>query len=118
MFLVAVDVFDFEGDVDPTQTILTVGFSVAALIILAFVLGLAVLVSAALGWRRYARGMPLVGPCTAAISAACHVASGENGWESAGRMVQWGVVETRDAVGHLSFSALPVGEPVPGRLYM
>jgi hypothetical protein len=118
MFLAAIDVFDFDGTLDPSRTILTVGFSVIALLMLAMLLGTLVLLAFALGWRRIPAGMPLTGSCTAAISATCHVASFEDGAETAARRVQWGVVETKDGVGHLAFSAAPVAAPVPGRLYM
>ncbi|KAK3380710.1 hypothetical protein B0T24DRAFT_616099 [Lasiosphaeria ovina] len=116
-FLVAVDVFGPDGDPDPQRAILTVGFSPIAMVILFIALAVALLLALLLGWRRLRVGMPLAGPCSAAISAACHVAAGESGAEAARRLIRWGVVGSEGGVGHLSFSAGPVSEPVPGRLY-
>lgn len=117
-FLVAVDVFDINGVLDQNQTILTVGFSISALVLLVSLTGLAVVASLLMGFRRYPAGMPLAGPTSAAISAACHVADGEDGAATAERDVQWGVVGTSNSVGHLAFSSGIVSEPVPGRLYV
>jgi hypothetical protein len=117
-FLVAVDVFDLDGVIDVDQTIMSVGFSISALIFLLAVVGLVVLVGLLMGFRRCPAGMPLAGSASAAISAACHVAEGEDGLETAGREVQWGVVSTRNGIGHLAFSSGIVSEPIPRRLYM
>jgi len=116
-FLVAVDVFNLDGDIDLEQTIMTVGFSISALILLVTIVGLVVVTGLGMGLRRYPPGIPLAGPNSAAISAACHVAEGEDGEETAMREIQWGVVDTRNGIGKLAFSSGIVGEPVPGRLY-
>ena len=117
-FLVAVDVFDDNGQLDRDKTILTVGFSIIALVVLVIVIGIGAILTFALGFRRFKSGMPLAGPCSAAISAACHLAEFETGDEAAERPVQWGVVNSENGVGHLAFSSGVVSEPVPGRLYI
>lgn len=70
------------------------------------------------GFRQIDSAIPLVGNCSAAISAACHpLAEDEGVWR---KKLMWGVVDERDgseAVGHCSFSGLEVERPVEGRLY-
>jgi hypothetical protein len=63
-----------------------------------------------LGSFRFKTGMPVVGSCSAAISAACHLDREEVApWE---KEVKWGVTTE----GHCSFSSLPVTEPVKGEI--
>lgn len=69
-----------------------------------------------MGFSRFGKGAPLVGSCSAAISAACHPAEGEE--DVAGREVMWGVVSIEDRVGHCALSGRYVSPPVRGRLYM
>ena len=117
-FLVAVDVFNNEGHLVKDQAILTVGFSVIALVILVIVICIGAVLTFVLGYRRYKPGMAFAGSCSAAISAACHVAEFENGKDAAEQQVQWGVVSSQNGQGHLSFSSGPVSEPISGRLYI
>lgn len=70
---------------------------------------------AALGLRTYPTGMPLSATCSAAISAACHPPDDEI--DTALLPVQWGVVSTKDGVGHCSFSSRLVAPPIPGQRY-
>jgi len=116
-FLVAIDVFDLEGNFDAERTIMSVGFSIGALVVLVALCGAVVLAAFLAGFRCFPKGIPLVGPCSAAISAACHVADFEDGVVVAEGKVQWGVVDVRNRVGHLAFSASLVGKPVPGVYY-
>jgi hypothetical protein len=116
-FLIAVDVFDLRGNFDAESTILTVGFSIAALVVLVALCGAVVLVAFLAGFRTFPQGIPLVGSCSAAISAACHAADYEDGKTVAEGRVQWGVVDVRNRVGHLSFSGGLVGKPVVGFYY-
>lgn len=117
-FLVAVNVYGNDGQLDKDQTILTVGFSVIALVILVILLCIGAIFTFALGYIRFKSGIPLAGSCSTAISAACHVADFESGRETAEQHVQWGVVSSQNRRGHLAFSSGPVSEPVPGRLYL
>ncbi|KAK4208548.1 hypothetical protein QBC37DRAFT_325535 [Rhypophila decipiens] len=106
-------------------TLMTVGFSPIAMIILFLVLSTSVLfLGLGLGFRRLKKGMPLVGSCSAALSAACHIVDGPETYETgeeiarAPQGVLWGVTGgSEGGVGHLGFSAGFVGEPVPGRMY-
>ena len=73
------------------------------------------------GFRRYDDGIPLVGSCSAAISAACHRPGVDAMAYS--RSVMWGVMDGDEnggmgsEVGHCCFSSFEVGKPVKGHLY-
>lgn len=116
LFLVAIDVFDEDGNLDTTQTILTCGFSCIALIFLIGVGWLVLIFTVGLGLRRYKGGIPLVGSCSAAISAACHPLADEN--DVALVPVEWGVVSIDKGVGHCALSGRYVSPPIPWRLYL
>jgi hypothetical protein len=118
LFLALVTVYDDTGELDESNSISTVGYSCIA-IFCALVLGsVAVLCGIANGFRRYDDGIPLVGSCSAAISAACHRPDDD----SMGYLkpVKWGMVKgdhRRDGVGHCCFSSLEVERPVVGHMY-
>jgi hypothetical protein len=78
----------------------------------------AVLGGIANGFRRYDDGIPLVGSCRAAISAACHQQSEDS--KVGEKSVMWGVLDGfyGDGVGHCSFASFEVGKPVKGHLYL
>jgi hypothetical protein len=121
LFLALVTVYDDTGVMDPENSISTVGYSCIA-IFFALILGtVAVLGGIANGFRRYDGGIPLVGSCSAAISAACHRPSVDA--MAYARPVMWGVMDAdEDAgrgseVGHCCFSSFEVGRPVKGNLY-
>lgn len=60
--------------------------------------------------------MPLASTCSAAISAACHPSPDDI--DAAVLPVQWGVVSTKDGIGHCSFSSKLVAPPIPGQIYV
>ena len=65
-------------------------------------------------------GTLLVGSCSAAMSAACHLSAIDKGRgdEIVLEKLMWGVVESRsDGVGHCSFSDEAVDKPQEGELY-
>jgi hypothetical protein len=121
LFLALVNVYDDTGTMDPSNSISTVGYSCIA-IFCALILGsVAVLGGLLNGFRRYDDGIPLVGSCSAAISAACHGPSADA--LAYLKPVMWGVMDA-DAdegwgseVGHCCFSSFEVGKPVKGHLY-
>ncbi|KAF2452340.1 hypothetical protein BDY21DRAFT_407015, partial [Lineolata rhizophorae] len=97
--------------------VLTVGYSPFALV---FCLVVAVGMTAALvalALRRYRRGMPLAGSCSAAISAACHPPRCDA--DASALPVKWGALieEPVDGVGHCTFTSLRVEPPNGGRRY-
>ena len=68
------------------------------------------------GFRKYDDGIPLVGSCSAAISAACHAQRGDE--MAFLKPLMWGKVQdSRDGVGHCCFSSFEVERPVSGDLY-
>jgi hypothetical protein len=122
LFLALVNVYDDTGVMDAESSISTVGYSCIA-IFCALVLGSAAVLGGILnGFRRYDDGIPLVGSCSAAISAACHRPSVDAMAHM--RPVMWGVMDADDdeegrgsEVGHCCFSSFEVGKPVKGHLY-
>ena len=76
---------------------------------------LIVLATGAMGLRKYPAGMPLAATCSGAISAACHPPAGDD--DAAFLPVKWGVVSTKDGIGHCSFSSKLVAPPIPGQKY-
>ena len=121
IFLIQISETNHIKRSDTTQ-ISTCGFSPMA-IILATLVGSTMAISGIIiGRLKYLAGIPLVGSCSAAISAACHPAVGDE--NASLSPVQWGAVtHTRmgdngeEAIGHCAFSSLPVEPPIPGRLY-
>jgi hypothetical protein len=76
----------------------------------------------AMGRFKYSGGMPMASSFSTAISAACHRPPEDV--DAHLKPVQWGVISHEasvehdvDAVGHCSFSSLPVEMPITGRLY-
>jgi len=115
LFLVAIDVFDEQGNFDESQSILTCGFSCIAMIFLIIIGWLILIMGVGMGLRRYEAGMPLVGSCSAAISAACHPPGDEP--DVALVPVKWGVVSIANGVGHCALSGRYVSPPITHRLY-
>lgn len=103
IFLAVVAEYDAEGNLLNSVAVATCGFSPVAI---------------GLGCRRFDGSMPLVGSCSAAISAACHAPP----WDShaSTQALQWGSVSgmtSPDGIGHCCFSSGVVSDPVPGQEY-
>jgi hypothetical protein len=120
IFLAVITQWDELGKLKKPFTVATCGFSPFAMIFV-IIAGLVIVIGVVLlSLRRFNGDIPLVGSCSAAISAACHGPS----WEEDGfwmKKLQWGVVpgmglETND-VGHCSFSGGHVEKPVSGVAY-
>ena len=92
------------------------GYSPGAIILTLVAGGVIALGALMLAARRYPPGMPLAATCSAAISAACHPPPEDV--DAAVLPVQWGVVSTKDGIGHCSLSSKLVGPLVPGRTYV
>ncbi|KAH7359931.1 hypothetical protein BKA66DRAFT_500046 [Pyrenochaeta sp. MPI-SDFR-AT-0127] len=97
-------------------SVATVGYSPLAVLV-ALIWGIVmVLALVAMGFRRYKPGIPLVGSCSAAISAACHPDPSE-GNITRGPLL-WGVISPEGvSIGHCSFSSKDVVLPESGRQY-
>jgi len=119
LFLALVTIYDDTGTADPYLSISTVGYSCIAIFCALIVGTVAVLGGIANGFRHYDDGIPLVGSCSAAISAACHRSSVDS--MAYLKPVMWGVTEkaghATEEVGHCSFSSFEVERPVKGNLY-
>ncbi|KAF6226121.1 hypothetical protein HO133_008987 [Letharia lupina] len=114
LFLARVAFFDDGGQEDNGASYSTVGYSCIA-IINGIILGaIVVLLGIMVGFRRYKPGIPLAGSCSAAISAACHPTEDD---DAADKPLIWGVVSTKDGVGHCCFTSFEVTAPVVGELY-
>ena len=94
------------------------GFSPLAIICLLVVVGIMLFGLIVVGSLHLKTDMPVVGNCSAAISAACHVPINEDGRETSISCVKWGVTGYRnDGIGHCAFSKLEVTAPQAYQLY-
>jgi hypothetical protein len=122
VFMARIDVYDVQGQLDPASSVTTVYFSPLAMVI-AVPLG-STLVLLLIGFAiiaHYPANVPLAACCSASISAACQPADGDSFVEDlAQKRLTWGVVgfgRGDRGVGHATFSNLPVGQLMTGRLY-
>ena len=117
LFLARVTAFGPDGVEDVAGSVSTIGYSCIAIITVIILGSVVVLLGIANGFRRYPGGMPLVGSCSAAISAACHRPNGDEGAERRG--VMWGVVTSGDESepGHCCLSSWEVQRPIEGLTY-
>lgn len=115
IFLARVTVLDQQGREVLSEAISTCGYSCIAIITVIIVGSIMVLFGILTGSRKYKEGMPLIGSCSAAISAACHPLSNDS--DASLHPIMWGVVENKDPVGHCCFSSLDVSPPVNGKVY-
>jgi hypothetical protein len=115
LFLVKVTIINASGIPTPSRDINACGWSRLPLI-LALGVGLVMILTLfGLGWRRFAAGMPLLGSCSLAISAACHPAQAE-GENIAEFALQYGVIDNTDTP-HVAFSRERVRPLVRGVAY-
>ncbi|RDW85190.1 hypothetical protein BP6252_02780 [Coleophoma cylindrospora] len=119
LFLALVNVYDDMGVQDPDSSLSTVGYSCIAILFAIVVGSVAVVAGIANGFRTFKPGIPLVGSCSAAISAACHRPMEDS---SASMLpIQWGVVDANDPrnveVHHCCFTSFDIQRPVQGQLY-
>lgn len=121
IFMVQISVTQ-SGSRDIYTHISTCAYSPVAIILTTTIGSLIALGGTVLGLFRCPTGMPMASSCSAAISAACHPLPEDV--DAGLKPVQWGVVShgTRGyngevAIGHCSFSSLPVESPISGRIY-
>lgn len=122
IFLVAILEYEYSYKLgrwaaSESDTSFSCGYSPLAIIaISAGVLMIIIIVVTAM--TRFRTATPGVANCSAAISAACHTRSGEDGENSCLLKVQWGVTgHGVDGIGNCAFSAQPVSTPLDGSLY-
>lgn len=116
IYVVKIKVLAQSEQEDPSQSFVTCGYSLLALLV-TIVVGIGALIGViGFGFRKYKPGMSLVRCSSAAISAACHPRSDED-INAALRPLQWGVVPTENDFGHCCFSTKLVVMPVEGLQY-
>jgi len=117
LFLALVDVYDQDGVLNPNDSISKAGYSCIAIFFSIIVGSVAVILGILNGFRRYSPDIPLVGSCSAAISASCHRPEEDN--LAFLGPVSWGCVnaEETEGVGHCCLSSLEVTRPVEGYFY-
>lgn len=102
--------------VESKEVITSCGYSPIAIITVIPVGVILLLAIFLTGFRRYEKGIPLVGSSSAALSAACHPP--EEDVDASLLPVMWGEVNTEDsAVGHCCITSFAVLTPVEGNLY-
>ena len=117
LFLALVDVYSNVGEFVSSDSISTVGYSPIAIFSATVIGSIAVIAGIVNGFRTFTGDIPLVGSCSAAISAACHRVPEE---PMASLMaVQWGCVDANNGseVMHCTVSSMDVTAPVPGLVY-
>lgn len=116
IFLAKVTVYNFDGSEDTDEDISRCGYSNIAIIFTLIVGTVVVAIGILNGFRRFQSGIPLVGSCSAAISAACHAPADDV--NASVLPVMWGEVEKGgEAVGHCCFSSQKVERFIAGKLY-
>jgi len=96
----------------------TCGYSpIAILLVLIFALLMAT-VAILLGFKRFKSGMPMVGSCSVAISAACHPVPGVEKRVVTDEPLTWGVMRVNvEGVAHCGFSSDLLEAPKSAILY-
>ena len=115
LFLARVDTFDSDGNIDSANSFSSIGYSPIATVTFLIFGSSLVLVASGAGYRTYQPGLPVLGPCSAAISASCHRPVDDV--DGANLPVKWGVVETEGSIGHCCFTSQEVLLPNTNRLY-
>ena len=121
LFLARLDVYDRNNTLDQGKSISSCGSSPIALVLSLVVIVIIIIPVIGVGLRRYKPGMPYVGNCSAAISAACHAPIDDKG--ASRKPVRWGAVSHGSVegcgqeIGHCTLTSLEVELPVVGRIY-
>ena len=118
LFLARVASYDSNGEEDIREMISSMGYSCIAIITVIILGSIVIALGILNGFRRYRPGMPLVGSCSAAISAACHPPREDV--DAATLPVLWGAVSNPQGdgtVGHCCFTSLETSPPVEGEAY-
>lgn len=104
-----------QGEEDNFASYSTVGYSCIAIITVIILVAILVLLAILNGFRRYKSGISLVGSCSAAISAACHPPKEDH--DAADKPLMWGVVNSKNGIGHCCFTSFEATPPVEGERY-
>ncbi|KEQ80063.1 hypothetical protein M438DRAFT_386109 [Aureobasidium pullulans EXF-150] len=117
LFLASITTELRDGRTLAEDPVSTCGYSPIAMVLTLSVGCLMLVGIVGVGFWKVSADLPIVGSCSAAISAACHPPPGQ---ENAHLLpLQWGVIPRADGdeVSHCSFSAEEVEAPVVGAKY-
>lgn len=117
LFLVRINVYDFENEPEPERDVSACGYSPLAIILVIAILVLMLFVLVACSLRPLSPGPSIAGTCSWAISATCHRPADDV--DAAIELVKWGVTEagSLEMPGHCCITSKEVQEPVLGHLY-
>ena len=116
IFLARIDKYDVDGRERPFYSVGSyIGYSRLAFVTALLLGSVVVILSILNGFRNYKPGIPLVGSCSAAISAACHRPREDE--DAADKTLMWGVVSMKDGVGHCCFTSFEVTTPIKDERY-
>lgn len=116
IFLARIDKDSVDGRETPFYSVGSdMGYSRFAFVLTLFLGSVVVILGILNGFRNYKPGIPLVGSCSAAISAACHRPKEDE--DAADKPLMWGVVSVKDGVGHCCFTRFEVTTPIEDELY-
>lgn len=118
IFLVQLDIYDNNGILVPGRRINACGYSLPAIVLALAVGGALILALIICSFRRLEAGIPVVGSCSLAISAAC---SNDQGQGSSLKPLQYGVLTSRspdvDGTQFVGFTCAEVAPLVSGVVY-
>ena len=119
LFLVRIHAYGRDGKRETDRDISACGFSPLAILLVLVILVVMLVVLMIYGVRKVAPGIPSVGTCSWAISAACHPLTGGEGQDETVLPLKWGVVlpAMKDQPGHCCVTSLGVDGPVEGQTY-
>ena len=120
LFLVMIEAYTVDQQRDPTNDIITCGYSALAIVATISVGAVALGALIGLSFRRFKSGMPVAGSCSLAIAAACHANVNPADLSREDESVlplQWGEAEGREPVRHCTFSSAEVHMPQHGWVY-
>ncbi|KAE9380983.1 hypothetical protein N431DRAFT_396271 [Stipitochalara longipes BDJ] len=110
-----------NGTLDPTDSeIITCGFSMGAMVAIICVEFLLMVIAVLVGYQKLKdTAQPIVGSCSAAMSAACHPPKDVKIEGLSESRLKWGVVsvDKENEIGHCGFSNEEVAPVEPGYLY-
>lgn len=124
-FLVSVQTYSYDTDepegwklqLDHPATRVSIGYSLFPMVVGVVFGGVLLVAIITAGFVRFKTGMPVVGSCSAAISAACQPIDEDDG-DTAVAAVQWGEMgRSRNGIRHCGFSREEVREPLVGEWY-
>ncbi|KAE8363430.1 hypothetical protein BDV27DRAFT_158828 [Aspergillus caelatus] len=120
LFLVMIEAYTVNLERDPTNDIITCGYSAVAIVATISVGAVALGALIGLSFRRFKSGMPVAGSCSLAIAASCHANANPRDLsreDESALPLQWGEVGGREPVRHCTFSSAEVYMPQNGRVY-